>query len=192
MLKIIAIGAAVLVGGVLIAAAFRPDSFRFQRSISIQASPDRIFPLINDLRRFNTWNPFDKKDPDLKGSYSGAASGAGAAYAFEGNREVGRGRIEIIDSLPVSEVRMKLDIVEPMEGHNVVEFTLKPDGDGTRVTWAIQGPMPYISKIFSLFCNMDAMIGREFETGLAGLKVIAESPAVKQAALTVQPVASQH
>jgi hypothetical protein len=187
MLKIIAIGAAVLVGGVLIAAALQPDSFRVQRSASIQASPERIFPLINDLRRFNTWNPFDKKDPNLKGSYSGAASGAGAAYAFEGNREVGRGRIEIIDSLPVSEVRMKLDILEPMEGHNVVEFTLKPDGDNTRVIWAIQGRMPYISKIFSLFCNMDTMVGKEFENGLAGLKAIAESPAVKQAALSVQP-----
>ena len=174
MLKVIALGAAVLVGGVLVAAALQPDSFRVQRSASIQAAPERIFPLINDLRRFNSWNPFDKKDPNLKGSYSGAASGAGAAYAYEGNREVGRGRIEIIDSLPASEVRMKLDILEPMEGHNVVEFTLKPDGDGTRVTWAIQGPMPYISKLFSLFCNMDAMIGREFESGLAGLKTIVE------------------
>jgi len=174
VLKVIALGAAVLVGGVLVAAALQPDSFRVQRSASIQAAPERIFPLINDLRRFNSWNPFDKKDPNLKGSYSGAASGAGAAYAYEGNREVGRGRIEIIDSLPASEVRMKLDILEPMEGHNVVEFTLKPDGDGTRVTWAIQGPMPYISKLFSLFCNMDAMIGREFESGLAGLKTIVE------------------
>jgi hypothetical protein len=90
MLKVVAIAAAVLIGGVLIAAALRPDSFRVQRTASIQAPPEKIFPLINDLRRFNTWNPFEKKDPNLKGRYSGAPSGTGAAYAFEGNRNVGR------------------------------------------------------------------------------------------------------
>jgi hypothetical protein len=188
MLKIAGITLAVLVGGVLIAAAFRPDSFRVQRSASIQASPEQIFPLINDLHRFNAWNPFDKKDPNAKRSYSGAASGAGAAYAFEGNKDVGRGSLSIIDSQPASEVRMALDMLTPMEAHNIVEFTLKENkGAATRVTWAIYGPMPYASKLFSMFCDMDRMIGKEFENGLADLKAIAESAAVKQAALSVQP-----
>jgi polyketide cyclase/dehydrase/lipid transport protein len=175
MLKIIGIGAALLVGGVLLAAATRPNEFRVQRTASIQAAPEKIFPHINDLRRFNTWNPFEKKDPNLKGSYSGAASGAGAAYAFEGNKDVGRGRIEITGSSPGSEVRMKLDFLSPFEAHNFVEFTLRPKGDSTSVTWAIHGPMPFVSKLFSMFCDMDAMIGKEFEQGLAELKSIVES-----------------
>ena len=174
MLKIIAVIVVVAVGSVLIAASTRPDNFRVQRSASIKASPEKIFPYINDLKAFNAWNPFNRKDPNIKGSYSGAASGPGAAYAFEGNGEVGRGRIEITDSRPASEVRMNLHMLSPMEGHNVVEFALHLKGDSTSVTWAIQGPMPYISKVLSLFCDMDAMIGKEFENGLAELKTIAE------------------
>jgi len=174
MLKMIGIALAVTVGVVLAVAATRPNDFRVQRSASIKAPAEKIFPHINDLHAFNTWNPFNKKDPNVKGSYSGAVSGAGAAYAFEGNSEVGRGRIEITDSRPASEVRMSLHMLAPMEGRNVVEFTLRPREDSTSVTWAIQGPMPYISKVLSLFCDMDAMIGKEFENGLAELKTIVE------------------
>jgi Polyketide cyclase / dehydrase and lipid transport len=174
-IKIIGLGVALVVGVVLAVAATRPNDFRVQRSASIKAAPETIFPHINDLHAFNTWNPFNKKDPNIKGSYSGAANGAGAAYAFEGNKDVGRGRIEITDSRPASEVRMSLHILAPMEGRNVVEFLLKPEsGQATRVTWAIQGPMPYISKVLSLFCDMEAMIGKEFENGLADLKAIVE------------------
>jgi hypothetical protein len=174
MLKIIGLGVVLVVGVVLAVAATRPNDFRVQRSASIKAPPEKIFPHINDLHAFNTWNPFNKKDPNIKGSYSGATSGPGSAYAFEGNKDVGRGRIEITDSRPASEVRMNLHILAPMEGRNVVEFTLHPKGDSTSVSWAIQGPMPYLSKVFSLFCDMDAMIGREFENGLADLKTIVE------------------
>ena len=191
MLKIAGIGALVLVGGVLVTAAFRADSFRVQRSASIQAPAEKIFPLINDLRGFNTWNPFDKKDPRLKASYSGATSGAGAAYAFEGNKDVGSGSLEIIDSEPAAEVRMKLDMRKPFEAHNVVEFTLRPEGgeggEATRVTWAMQGNVPYFAKIIHMFFDMDRMIGKDFEHGLAELKAIVENPAVKHAALTVRP-----
>ena len=173
-LKIVGIAAALIVGGILLLAAMRPDSFRVQRSASIQAPPEKIFPLINDLRRFNTWNPFEKKDPNLKGSYAGAESGKGAAYAFQGNSEVGSGRIEIIESLPASEVRMKLDMLKPIQASNVVEFTLRPNGSGTRVTWSMQGPVPYFARIIHLFIDMDAMVGGEFEKGLADLKSIVE------------------
>ena len=174
MLKLAGITAVLLIGGIVILAATRPDHFRVQRSASIQAPPEKIFPLINDLRSFNTWNPFEKKDPNVKGSYSGAASGKGAAYAFDGNRDVGRGSIEIVDSVPASEVRMSLHMLAPMEARNVVEFSLKPDGQATRVTWAMQGEMPLVAKIFGIFCDMDGMIGKEFESGLANLKAIVE------------------
>jgi hypothetical protein len=178
MLKYIGIGVVLLVGGVLIAAAMRPDSFRVQRSTEIKAAPEKIFPLINDLRRFNTWNPFEKKDPNLKRSYTGPENGKGAAYAFEGNGDVGKGSLEILDSAPASKVTMALHMREPFQVDNKVEFILQAasgtEGDATEVTWAMQGAVPYFAKIIHLFIDMDRMVGTEFEAGLASLKALAE------------------
>ena len=166
MVKRIAVVLSVIGGSVLAFAATQPDAFRVHRSATIDAPPEKIYAHIEDLRRLNVWNPFDQKGP--KGTYGAVSAGKGAAYSFEG------GRLEILDALPASEVRMRLDMVKPMQASNVVEFTLRPEGNATRVTWAIQGPMPYVSKLFSLFCDMDAMIGKEFESGLANLKTIVE------------------
>jgi len=174
MLKYIGLGVLLLIGGVLVLAPLRPDTFQVRRSTSIKAKPEQIYPLINDLHRFNTWNPFDKKDPNIKGSYSGPESGKGAAYAFEGNKNVGKGTIEILDSAPASKVTMALRMLEPFRVDNRVVFTLAPDGAATEVTWAMQGAVPYFAKIIHLFVNMDRMVGTEFEAGLASLKTIAE------------------
>ena len=174
LLKTSAVIVGVAVAGVLAAAATRSDTFRVQRSADIKAPPEKIFPLINDLHRFNTWNPFEKKDPNLKRSYSGAQSGKGAAYAFDGNKDVGAGTLEILESMPASKVTMRLHMVEPFEVRNTVDFILQPKGDSTEVTWAMQGPVPYLAKIVHLFIDMDRMVGREFEAGLASLKAIAE------------------
>ncbi len=175
MLKIIAIVVVVLIAAVLIYATTKPDTFRVQRSASIKAPPEKIFPLINDLRSFNTWNPYEKKDPNVKGSYSGPASGKGAAYAFDGNKDVGKGNIEIVESSPTSKVTMKLNMIKPFEAHNIVEFTLQPVGDTTNVTWAIHGPLPYIAKVIHIFFNMDSMVGKDFEMGLTNLKTVSET-----------------
>lgn len=174
MLKIIAIVVVVAVVGVLLYAATRPDTFRVQRSTSIKAPPEKIYPLISDLRRFNTWNPYEKKDPNLKGSYGGAASGKGAVYAFHGNKNVGKGSIEITDTAPPHKVSMRLTMVEPMEARNNIEFTLEPNGEGTKVTWAMHGHSSYFAKIIHLVFNMDRMVGGDFEAGLASLKAVAE------------------
>ena len=174
MLKIIAIIVVVLVAAVLLFAATRPDTFSVQRTTSIKAPPEKVFPLINDLRRFNTWNPYEKKDPNLKGSYSGAADGKGAAYAFDGNQDVGKGSIEITESSPPSRVVMQLHMIEPMEASNRVEFILEPKGEATNVTWAMHGQVPYFGKIIHMFFDMDRMVGGDFEAGLAGLKAVAE------------------
>jgi uncharacterized protein YndB with AHSA1/START domain len=174
MFKIIGIIVAIVVAGVLLIAANKPDSFRVERRASIQAPPERIFPLINDLRAFNTWNPFEKKDPNLKGRYSGPSSGRGAAYAFDGNKDVGKGSLEILESAPPSKVTMRLAMVEPFEVRNTVEFTLVPNGGTTNVTWAMQGPAPFIAKVIHVFIDMDKMVGQDFEAGLASLKAIAE------------------
>jgi uncharacterized protein YndB with AHSA1/START domain len=174
MLKIIGVIVILLIAGVLLHAANKPDSFRVERSASIEAPPERIFPLIEDLRAFNTWNPFEKKDPNLKGRYSGPPSGKGAGYAFDGNKDVGTGSIEILESSPPSRVRMRLSMVEPFEIQNTVEFTLVPAGGATRVTWAMQGPAPYLAKIIHVFIDMDRMVGSDFEAGLASLKAAVE------------------
>ena len=174
MFRTIAIVVVVPVVAVLVLASTRPDTFQVQRSINIQAAPEKIFPLINDLQRFNTWSPYEQKDPQMKRVFSGAASGKGAVYEWDGNSQVGKGRLEITDSSPPSKVTIQLDMLEPMEGHNVVEFTLEPRGNSTSVTWAMQGPMPYISKVICLFINMDRMVGKDFEAGLADLKAVAE------------------
>jgi uncharacterized protein YndB with AHSA1/START domain len=174
MFKIIGIIVAIVVASVLLFAANKPDTFRVERRASIQAPPERIFALIDDLRAFNTWNPFEKKDPNLKGRYSGPSSGRGAAYAFDGNKDVGKGSLEILESAPPSKVTMRLAMVEPFEVQNTVEFTLVPNGGTTNVTWAMQGPAPFIAKVIHVFIDMDKMVGKDFEAGLASLKAIAE------------------
>jgi hypothetical protein len=176
MLKTIALVAVAGIAIVLIAAAFRPDTFRVQRSMRIAAAPAAIHPLINNMQQMNSWNPFVKKDPNLKGTYRGPSEGPGAAYDFAGNKEVGTGTIAITGSTP-QKITMQLDMREPMEGHNVVEFLLLPAGNETEVTWAMQGPSPYLGKLMGMVFNMDKMIGGAFEAGLADLKAKAERKA---------------
>lgn len=174
MLKKIAIIVVVLIAAILIFAATRPDDFRVQRAASIKAPPEKVFALINDFNRWGAWSPWEKKDPAMKRTFGAATSGKGAKYAWEGNKDVGKGSMEIAESSPSSKVTIKLDFIEPFEGHNIVDFTLEPKGDSTNVTWSMHGPMPFISKVISVFCNMDSMIGKDFEAGLANLKAAAE------------------
>lgn len=174
MIKAILIGVAVLVVGVLVFASTKPDTFRVQRSATIKAPPDKLFPLINDFRTWTAWSPYEKKDPAMKRTYGAVTSGKGAVYAWDGNKEIGQGSMEILESSPSSEVRLKLDFVKPFEAHNIVDFTLRPEGDATRVTWAMHGPAPFISKLMQVFFNMDRMVGTDFEAGLANLKAVAE------------------
>jgi uncharacterized protein YndB with AHSA1/START domain len=174
MLKVIAIAVMVLVAGVLIYAATKPDTFRIQRAASINAPPEKVFPLINDLGRWSAWSPWEKKDPAMKRTFGPATSGKGAVYAWEGNKDVGQGRMEIAESVQPSKVVLRLDFVKPFEAHNTVEFRLEPKGDSTNVTWAMQGHTPYFAKIIHLFVNMDRMVGQDFEAGLANLKAAAE------------------
>jgi uncharacterized protein YndB with AHSA1/START domain len=175
MLKIIALVVVVLIAAVLIYAATKPDTFRIQRSASITAPPEKIFALINDLHSWSAWSPYEKKDPAMKKTFSGAASGRGAVYEWEGNKDIGKGRMEITDTSPPSKVTIKLDFVKPFEAHNIVEFTLEATGDATSITWAIHGPNPYMSKVMCLFFNMDNMVGKDFEVGLSNLKTVAET-----------------
>lgn len=158
------------IGGLLIYAASRPKVMAVQRSALIQAPAEKIHPLINDLHRFNAWNPYEKKDPAIKGSYRGPASGPGAGDDFEGNKDVGKGSIQITSTAAPGRVTMELHMIEPMEGRNTIDFTLAPRGEATEVTWAMHGPSPFIARLAGVSFDMDRMIGRDFEAGLANLK----------------------
>lgn len=176
MLKVIGIIAAVLavgIVGVLAYAATRPDDFRVQRSATIKAPPEKIFPFINDFRRWTVWSPFENVDPDMKRSYGATAAGPGATYAWDGNKNIGSGSMTMVDASP-SKVIIKLDFLKPFEAHNIAEFTLVPAGDSTDVTWSMHGPVPYFVKVIHMFINMDKMVGGQFAAGLADLKAAAE------------------
>lgn len=174
MLKTIALAVVAAIAALLIFAATRPDTFRVERTARIDAPAEKIFPLIDDFHRWGTWSPYEKLDPDMQRSFGGSASGKGATYAWESKGKAGAGRMEITESTPSSKIAINLDFTRPMEGHNVAEFTLQPQGNATQVTWSMHGPSPYVAKLMGIFFNMDQMIGKDFETGLANLRTATE------------------
>lgn len=178
IIAIIAVVLAIAIAILLILAATKPDTFTVRRATTVKAPPETIFPLINDFHQWGTWSPYETKDPAMKRTYSGAASGKGAVYAWQGNKNVGSGRMEILDSSVPSKIVIKLDFFAPFEGHNTAEFTMLPQGDATNattnVTWLMHGPSRFMGKIMHVFINMDRMVGKDFEIGLANLKRLAE------------------
>ncbi len=174
MLKIVLIAVVVILAVILIYASIKPDTFHVERSISIKAAPEKIFAFINDFHWWDEWTPYNK-DPAMKKTYSGSASGKGALYAWQGNSEVGQGDIAITETSPPNKVVLDLHMIKPFEARNEVVFTLNATGDSTRVTWGMDGKNNLISKVMGLFFSMDNMIGRDFETGLAKMKTVAES-----------------
>ncbi len=155
-------------------ASQRPDTFRVARSTSIAAPADRIFPLINDVKAFNTWNPYAVKDPGMTGSYSGPTAGPGAHYDFA-SKKAGSGSFEIVQASAPSRVQMRLLMTAPFKADNLITFSLLPEGQTTQATWAMEGPAPFLSKFMGVIFNMDKMIGSDFEIGLYRLKARAEN-----------------
>lgn len=175
MLKKIVIVVVVMIATLLAYAATKPGTFHVQRAMNMKAPPEKVFPLINDLHSHGSWSPWEKMDAAMKKTLSGAPNGKGAVYEWQGNSQVGAGRIEITDSVPSTKVTMKLDMFTPFEAHNVVEFTLDTAYDSTEVTWAMHGPQPYMMKVLSVFMDCDKMVGKNFETGLANMKALVET-----------------
>jgi hypothetical protein len=174
MIKKIAIGLLAVIAIILGLAATKPDTFTVQRTASIKAAPDKLLPLVSDFHNWASWSPWEKLDPNMQRTFTGAASGKGAVYAWKGNADVGQGRMEITDVAAPNKVDIKLDFIDPFESSNTTVFTFTPQGEATVVTWTMSGPMPFISKIMSVFTSMDAMIGPDFEKGLAQMKAVAE------------------
>ncbi|NHZ34977.1 SRPBCC family protein [Massilia rubra] len=174
MIRRIALVLVLLFIGILGMAAMQPNTFSVTRSVTIKAPPEKILGLVGDFHQWQGWSPWERLDPGMQRVHSGAPSGKGALYAWTGNDDVGAGKMEITELTPPSRVVIKLDFIKPFEVSNVTEFTLVPKDGQTQVSWTMSGPMPFISKIMSVFMSMDRIIGRDFEKGLANLKAAAE------------------
>lgn len=174
MLKKLVIAVVVILAVIAGLAAMQPDSFTVTRSITIKAPPEKIIPLVNDFRNWQSWSPWEHLDPNMQRTFSGAASGTGAVYAWQGNSDVGKGRMEITGQELPFKVTVKLEFIEPIASTNITDFALVPKGELTTVNWTMNGPMMYLTKIMSVFTSMDKMIGKDFEKGLAQLKAVAE------------------
>jgi uncharacterized protein YndB with AHSA1/START domain len=177
LLLSLAVVFALVVSALLAIAASRPDTFRVERSLHIAAPPAQLFALINDLRAWRGWSPYETKDPGMQRRFSGPPAGVGAHCAWQGNDEVGAGSMTITASDAPRRLVIQLDFIRPFAARNTAEFTLAPSGDGTDVTWALYGPSPWLSKVMGVLFDMDAMIGRDFETGLSRLQARAAVPA---------------
>ena len=177
MLTKILIVVAVLVVALVVVVATRPSAFRIVRSATITAPPPAAFELVNDLRAWRAWSPWEKRDPALQRTYEGAPAGQGAAYSWAGNNEVGEGRMTITESRPDELVRIRLEFFKPFAATNEAVFTFEPRGEQTLVTWSMTGHNGFMAKAFCMFVDMDRMVGGDFEKGLAELKRVAESPA---------------
>lgn len=173
MLKTIVVVLVVAVAVILIVAAAKPATYHVERSTTIAAAPERITPLVSDFHNWDQWSPWAKLDPNMRVTYSGAPAGQGAVYQWEGNSKVGKGRMEILAAEPTL-TSIKLDFLSPFESHNRTNFVLEPQGSATRVTWTIDGPNTFMSKLMSVFVSMDKMMGKDFDNGLNHLKSAAE------------------
>lgn len=173
MLKKIGLIVAAIVFAVLLYAASRPDQFAVERRIVVGAPAEKIVPLVSDFRRWAEWSPWEKLDPAMKRTFGGPAAGVGATYAWQGNKDVGSGRMEV-KSVTADKVGIQLDFLEPFEAHNTADFLLAPKGGGTEVRWVMSGPATFVTKLMGVFVSMDSMVGPDFERGLAQLKVAAE------------------
>ena len=173
MMTLIIIVLAVLIGFYLYAKD-RPDTFRLERLIVIAASPEQVFPLVNDFHSWANWSPWEKLDPNMKRTYTGAQSGLGTKYEWEGKGQAGSGSMEITASVPSSSITIDLSFLKPFKAHNLTEFTFTPKDGGTEVLWAMSGSLDFMMKVMHIFMNMDKVVGKDFERGLANLKVLAE------------------
>ena len=180
MLKKILIGVVVVIAAFLLFVVTRPADYRVERSLAIAAPAQVLFEQVNDHHKFNAWNPFLKVDPNVKNTYSGPDSGVGAVCSWDGNKDIGAGTSTITESKPGELVRERMDWKRPMEGTSTVEFTFKPQGDKTLVTWAMYGQNGFMGKLVSIFMDCDKLCGPPFEQGLAELgKIATATPAAK-------------
>jgi len=179
MVKKIGLGVVVLVAVLLLIVSLQPSTFRISRTGEVQASPEVVFTILNDLRQGNLWSPFEQVDPEMEKTYSGPETGVGAVCRWEGNDEAGAGTMTIEESHPNDLVRIKLEMARPMATTSEVRFELSPTTSGTQVNWIMEGKNSFTGKAISMFVNIDQMIGKEFEEGLNNLNKVASQSKLK-------------
>ena len=175
LLKKVLLGLVAIIVLLIVVVALQPGDFRVTRSATIKAPPNVVFKQVNDFHKWQAWSPRAKLDPNAQATFSGAEAGAGAQFAWAGNDKVGKGRMEIMESHPADRIKIKLEFIEPFPATNTTEFTFKPLGDATEVTWNMTGANDFMGKAFCLVMNMDKMVGGDFEKGLANMKAVAEA-----------------
>ena len=173
ILIVLGVLAVCLAGVVAYAAATQPDTFRVQRAMTIAAPPEKLVGILSDLKRGAEWSPYEKRDPAMKKTFSGPATGPGSKLEWDGNSDVGAGSLTVAEVTP-AKVTLNLAMSRPMNANNVVEYTFAPQGNATNMTWAMHGPMPLVSKVICVFMDFDKMIGTDMENGLKDLKALAE------------------
>ena len=183
MLKKIVIGLIVIVAGFLVVVSRQPSEFKLNRSQKMNAAPKIVFEQVNDFHKWQVWSPWAKKDPQAKGTFEGAPAGEGAQFSWDGNKEVGAGRMTITESRPNELIRMNLEFFKPFKAAHNAEFTFTPEGEGTVMSWTMSGKQNFVGKAMCMFMNMDKMVGGDFEKGLAEIKTISESQAAGEAAV---------
>jgi len=174
MLTKILIALAVIVIGFVVIVAMRPSEYRVARTVTISAPAPVAFAQVNDFHKWDAWNPWAKMDPAMKQTYEGAPAGVGAIYTWTGNKQVGEGRMTLTESRPPELIRINLEFLKPFAATSTAEFTFRPDGQRTAVTWSMVGSLNFVAKVVHLFVGMDRMIGANFEKGLADMKSVAE------------------
>lgn len=174
MFKVIGLIVLAAIVVVLVLAAIKPDAFVVQRSININAPPDKVFALVSDFKRWPEWSPWERRDPAMTRTLGAITAGTGATYAWEGNKEVGQGRMEITQAIAPTKVSIALTFIKPFAANNLTDFDLSSEGGQTKINWAMRGDSPYVAKVMQVFVSMDKMVGKDFESGLAQLKVLAE------------------
>lgn len=177
MLTTILVAVAAVIVLFVIVVATRPTDFSVVRQATMTAAPATVFAQVDNFHNWVPWSPWEKRDPNLKRTYSGPDAGVGAMYAWAGNNQVGAGRMTILESTPGERIRIKLEFLKPFAATNEAVFTFAAQGNQTLVTWTMTGRNNFMAKAMGLFMNMDKMIGTDFEAGLAGIKAIAEKPA---------------
>jgi hypothetical protein len=174
VITIIAVVVALAIAVILILAAMKPSTFSVRRAATMNAPAEKIFAVLGDFHQWRGWSPWENKDPEMKRTYEGPERGKGAIYAWDGNKNVGSGRMEILEATTPSKILIKLDFFKPFEGHNTAEFTMSPQGSATNVDWVMRGPAPFMFKVMDIFMSCDNMIGKDFEAGLVNLKTLVE------------------
>jgi hypothetical protein len=175
MLKIALAALAAIVVVFVLVVAMQPSEFRVARSAIISAPAPAVFAEVNDFHKWEAWNPWGKIDPAMRQTYEGEPAGTGAVYTWTGNKEVGEGRMMLTVSRPNELIRIKLEFFKPFAATNTAEFTFRPEGNQTVVTWSMAGENNFIAKAIHLFMNMDRMVGGQFEKGLAQMKSVVEA-----------------